>query len=114
MCSPLSARISPVASVRLGMGLFIVAVSSIMFNLWAGWMLPFIGIAQGLASTWAIRTLLNSTGIEERAGLLASHFPFEIALAYALLGIVAAVVAMTTIKNSSRAHHESASCQNGW
>lgn len=131
---PLSARFSPVVSVRLGMGLFIIAVSSIMFNLWAGWILPFIGtslvvgIAQGLASTGAIRALLESTGIEERAGLLASlyfisysgaavpgmvagrlasHFDlFEIALGYALLGIVASVVAMATIKNSSSEHHE--------
>ncbi|MBS0349452.1 MAG: MFS transporter [Proteobacteria bacterium] len=124
---PLSARFSPVFSVRLGMGLFIVAVTSIMFNLWAGWVLPFIGtslvvgIAQGLASTGAIRALLDSAGIEERAGLLASlyfisysgaaipgmvagrlasHFDlFQIALGYSLLGIFAALVAMATIKN---------------
>ena len=125
---PLSARFSPVVSVRLGMGLFIVAVTSIMFNLWAGWILPFIGsslvigIAQGLASTGAIRALLDSAGIEERTGLLASlyfisysgsaipgmvasslagHFDlFMIALGYTLLGIIAALVAMATIKDS--------------
>lgn len=128
---PLSARFSPVVSVRLGMGLFILAVCSIMFNLWAGWVLPFIstslivGIAQGLASTGAIRALLDSSAIEERAGLLASlyfisysgaaipgmvagrlasHFDlFQIALGYALLGIVAAILAMATIRNASSA-----------
>lgn len=124
---PLSSRFSSVVSVRLGMGLFIAAVISIMFNLWAGWVLPFIatslivGIAQGLASTGAIRALLDGAKIEERAGLLASlyfisysgaaipgmvagrlagHFDlFQIALGYAVLGIVAALIAMVAIKN---------------
>lgn len=72
----------PVCSVRLGMGLFILAVSCILFNLWAGWVLPFIGtslvvgIAQGLASTGALRALLESTEPHERAGLWLPLFHF--------------------------------------
>ncbi len=124
---PLSARFSPVVSVRLGMSLFVVSVTSIMVNLWGGWILPLIatslvvGVAQGLASTGAIRALLENTAVHERAGLLASLYfisysgaaipgmiagrltssfsLFEIALGYAALGIVAALIAMTTIKS---------------
>ena len=98
-----------------------------MVNLWGGWILPLIatslvvGVAQGLASTGAIRALLENTAVHERAGLLASLYfisysgaaipgmiagrltssfsLFEIALGYAALGIVAALMPMTTIKS---------------
>lgn len=124
---PLSARFTPVCSVRLGMGLFILAVSCILFNLWAGWVLPFIGtslvvgIAQGLASTGALRALLESTEPHERAGLLASLYfisysgaaipgmiagkltiqfdLFQIAMGYGVLGVVAALIALVAIWN---------------
>lgn len=127
---PLSARFSPVVSVRLGMGLFILAVSGILFNLWAGWVLPFIGtslvigIAQGVASTGAMRALLESTEAYERAGLLASLYfisyggaaipgmvagkltsqfdLFQIAMGYGALGIASALIAMATIRNPAR------------
>ena len=126
---PLSARLSPVVSVRVGMSLFIIAVITIMFNLWAGRTLSFIatslvvGIAQGLASTGAIKALLENTEMHERAGLLASLYfisysgaaipgmiagrltarfdLFHIALGYAALGIVAALISIATIRNSA-------------
>jgi len=121
----LSARFSPVTGVRLGMGLFSLALSGILINLQAGWVLPFlgcsllVGIAQGLASTGAIRALLEQSGVDERAGVLASLYfisysgaalpgmiagpasarfdLFWIAAGYGGLGTVAALIAMLAI-----------------
>jgi hypothetical protein len=80
-----------------------------------------VGLAQGAASTAGIRALLAGARAEERAGLLATIYLvsysgaavpgivagkltrtfdlFHIAVGYAVLGAVAAVVAMIAARN---------------
>lgn len=124
---PLSARLSPAASVRSGMTAFILAVTAIMIALKSGSTIPLIaaslvvGIAQGAAATGAMRALLAETQAEERAGLLSTFFLisysgvaipgmiagqlthrfdlYQIAIGYAVLGIIAAIVAMLGARN---------------
>lgn len=124
---PLSARLRPATAVRTGMFLFLLAVLGIVASLHAGAILPFIlaslvvGVAQGTASTGGIRALLAGTGSEERAGLLSTIYLvsycgaaipamvagkltssfdlFHVALGYAALGAVAALIAMATARN---------------
>lgn len=122
---PLAARLSPSAGVRLGMTVFLIALGGIIVALQHGTVVPFlasslvVGIAQGAASTSAMRALVTGLAPEERAGLLASVYLMSytgsavpgliagrvvgdltadrIILGYAALGAVAAIVAMVLI-----------------
>jgi MFS family permease len=123
--TPIAGRWSPVASVRGGMAVFIVALLGIVLALRAGAIVPFlvatlaVGPAQGAASTGGIRALLSRATPEERAGLLSTIYLVsyggaalpaivarelvnvfsltQLAQAYAALGLVAAVIAMIAI-----------------
>jgi MFS family permease len=127
--APVAARWSPMASVRSGMALFIVAVIGIVLSLNAGAIVPFlvaslaVGIAQGAASTGGIRALLSQASQEQRAGLLSTIYLIsycgaalpamaagelarfmsltQVAEAYAALGVVAALVAMVAIQSGT-------------
>lgn len=124
---PLSARLPPTAGVRSSMAVFILALLAIMVTLRFGWTLPLIaaslvvGIAQGAASTGAMRALLAEAKAEERAGLLSTFFLisysgaaipgmvagrlasrfglYQIAVGYAVLGVVASIIAMFCARN---------------
>jgi MFS family permease len=124
---PLSGRLQPATAVRAGMILFILAVIGIVVALRAGALLPFIvaslivGIAQGAAATGGISALLAGAGAEDRAGLLSTIYLisycgaaipgmiagevtgsfnlFQISLGYAALAVVAAIIAIVTVKN---------------
>jgi MFS family permease len=123
--APIAGRWSPVTVMRAGMGLFIVAVVGIVWSLRDGAIAPFllaslaVGLAQGAASTGAIRALLSKASVDERAGLLATIYLIcycgaaapalvagelarafsllQVAEAYAALGIVAALLAIASI-----------------
>jgi MFS family permease len=127
--APIAGRWSPVASMRSGMTLFIVAAAAIVWSLRAGAIVPFllatltVGLAQGVASTAAIRALLSRASQEERAGLLSTIYLIsycgaalpallageltnvlsltQLAEAYAGLGIVSALLAMAATRTSS-------------
>jgi MFS family permease len=122
----IAGRWSPLAGMRVGMTIFIAAVIGIVLSLNAGAILPFliasllVGPAQGAASTGGMRALLSQTSQEERAGLLATIYLIsycgaavpamaagelarfmsltQVAEAYAVLGIVAALVALVAMK----------------
>jgi predicted MFS family arabinose efflux permease len=122
MGGPLAGRLSPMTAVRVGMLIFMAAVVGIIAALHAGAVVPFIvaslvvGLAQGAASTGAIRSLLVRTSASARAGVLstiylvsycgaaipvmvAAHFAatmplFKIAVGYAVLGVTAASIAI--------------------
>jgi MFS family permease len=124
---PLTGKFPPVTALRVGMVLFIVALAGIVASLHAGAVGPFmtaslvVGVAQGAASTGGIRALLSQIAVEERAGLLstiylisysgaaipgviAGHLAatsslFQIALGYAVLGVIAAVIAIVAARN---------------
>lgn len=128
---PLTGRLQPAISLRLGMTLFIVALAAIILSLHAGVIGSLlaasllVGLAQGAASTGSIRALLFNAGAQDRAGLLSTIYLisycgaaipgaiagvlarttglFEIALGYAALGVVAAIVAMLAAKNHAPA-----------
>jgi sugar phosphate permease len=115
--------------MRSGMTLFIVAAAAIVWSLRAGAIVPFllatltVGLAQGVASTAAIRALLSRASQEERAGLLSTIYLIsycgaalpallageltnvlsltQLAEAYAGLGIVSALLAMAATRTSS-------------
>lgn len=119
---PLAGRLAPVAALRIGMVVFLIAVAGIVASMHKGSLVSFIlatllaGAANGVASTGAIRALLARTTPEERAGLLSSIYLisysgaaipgmvagrvaasrplFEIAVGYAALGLVGAIVAI--------------------
>jgi MFS family permease len=127
---PLTARWSPTKSVRMGMSIFALAVLAIIGAMRVGLLGPFImaslmvGVAQGAASTGAIRALLSNAPQEARAGLLSTIYlvsycgaaipgmiaahaaikssVFSIAVGYATLGIIAAAVAGSTIPDWTR------------
>ncbi len=119
---PLAGRLSPSIGLRLGMIAFVLALGGIVLSMHVGRVVPFIGatllagMANGAASTAAIRALLARTAPKGRAGLLSTIYLisysgaalpaiiagklaatwtlFHIALAYAALGLVGAVVAL--------------------
>jgi MFS family permease len=129
--APLSGRLSAVTSLRAGMMLFMAALSGITLSLHAESVLPFIGaslvvgLAQGMALTGAIRALLARTQAGERAGLLSTLYLIgycaaaipamiareftgtmnlsQIALGYAALGFLAALVAILAVPPPSPA-----------
>lgn len=122
---PLAGRLTPAVGVRLGMGIVIAAMTVLVVATRAGALPVFllaslsVGIAQGIASTSAMRALVTGLAPHERAGLLASVYlisysgtvipglisgraaeslsPEQIFLGYAALGVVAAVTAMVAI-----------------
>jgi MFS family permease len=124
---PLASRLSPAASVRTGMALYLVALAGIMSALQAGAVLPFIGaslavgLSTGISSTGGLRALLARAGPHERAGLLATFYLVsyggaaipgivagrltgtfdlkQIAWGYATLGAVGACVAFLAAAN---------------
>ena len=130
---PAIARLAPAMALRLGMAIFVVALVGILVSLHAGAFVPLIGaslivgLAQGAASTAGIRGLLADAKAEERAGLLATIYLigysgaavpgmiaarlatsvdlFDIAVGYAVLGAVAAVIAAVAARGG-RAEHE--------
>lgn len=124
--SPLSRFTSATVSVKLGMTIFIFALATILISLNLGLAAPFIvaslciGLAQGLAVTGAMGTLIHLTEQQHRAGLLstiyliaycsaaspalvASHFAKEVDLlhisyGYGVLGLFAAMLALFFIR----------------
>lgn len=128
---PLAGKLSPRAGVRLGMGIYMVALTGIILTLDAGAIVPFmaatlvVGIAQGIASTSAMRALVTGLEQHERAGLLASVYLMsysgaalpglisgrvagdltsgQILLGYSALGVLSAIVAMVAIGGARRA-----------
>ena len=124
---PLAGRLRPATALRAGMTMFVLALVGIVVSLHAGAIVPFIasslvvGVAQGAASTGGMRALLTRSQAEERAGLLSTIYLisyggtaipgmiagelastvdlFQIAVGYAVLGIVAAIIAMIAARN---------------
>jgi MFS family permease len=124
---PIAARMSPATGVRTGMALFLAGLAGLVWSLEAGAIWPFvaaslvIGLAQGIASTGALRALLAMAAPHERAGLLSTlyvvsyagaAFPGivafavaanmelrDIALGYAAVALAGAIVAVTTARN---------------
>jgi MFS family permease len=124
---PATARLAPKIALRLGMSLFVLALVGIVLSLHAGAIVPLIiaslavGLAQGAASTAGIRGLLAGAGADDRAGLLATIYLvsysgaaipgvvagrlartldlFHIAVGYAALGSVAALLAIIAAQN---------------
>jgi MFS family permease len=127
---PLAARLSPAASVRTGMALYLAALAGIVAALQAGAVLPFIfaslavGLSTGISSTGGLRALLAKAGPHERAGLLATFylvsyggaaFPGivagrltgtfdlkQIAFGYAAIGAIGACVAFLAAANPKK------------
>ena len=125
---PSTARLGQRAALRLGMVLFVLALVCILVSLHAGAFVPLVtaslvvGLAQGAASTAGIRALLASAGPAERAGLLSTIYLvgysgaatpgmiagalasridlFRIAIGYAVLGTIAALVAAASATNT--------------
>jgi MFS family permease len=123
---PLAGRLSPAKAMRAGMLLFLVALGGIVSSLHAAAVVPFIaaslvvGIAQGMASTGGIQALLSGLPADDRAGLLSTIYLisycgaalpamvagklaatwtlFHIALAYVVLGFVAALISIFMAK----------------
>jgi MFS family permease len=123
---PLAARMSAASAVRAGMVLFVLSLGAIVGSLHHGAIVPFlfatllVGVAQGVASTGGLRALLAGIEPEQRAGILSTiylisycgaAFPalvagrfaatqslFHIAIGYAVLGAVAAVIAIASTK----------------
>jgi MFS family permease len=133
--APIAGRLAATTSLRGGMALFMAALLGIVLSLHAGAIVPFIaaslmvGLAQGWASTGAIRALLARAQAGGRAGLLSTLYLigysgaaipgmiareltgtmnlFEIAVAYAALGFFASVVAIVAVPATSRAARNS-------
>ena len=125
--APLAGRLLPATALRAGMAGFVLALVGIMASLYAGATVPFIaaslvvGVAQGAASTGGLRALLAHAQQEERAGLLSTIYLVaysgaaipvmiaggltntfdlsEIALGYAVLGLLASIVAVLAARN---------------
>jgi MFS family permease len=123
---PLAGRLSPATAMRGGMLLFLMALGGIVSSLHAAAVVPFIaaslfvGIAQGIASTGGIQALLSGLPADDRAGLLSTIYLisycgaaipamiagklaatwtlFHIALAYVVLGFVAALISIFMAK----------------
>jgi MFS family permease len=121
---PLAARLSSAASLRAGMVLYLFALTGIVFSLAVGAIVPFlmaslvVGVAQGAASTGGLRGLLSAARPEDRAGLLSTIYliayggtalpgviagqfagslsSFQMAVGYAILAAIAAVVSLIT------------------
>ena len=132
---PLSGVVSPASALRLGMIVFVLSLAGIVFSMQIGAVVPFIGatlvagMANGLASTAAIRGLLTRTTTSGRAGLLSTIYLisysgaalpgivagrlaatwtlFHIALGYAGLGVIGAAVAIFASRGPPRATHRS-------
>lgn len=120
--SPCAGVVSPAFALRIGMLLFVAAVVAIVVSLGSGAAAPFIaasllvGVAQGVANTGGLRELLASTPAHDRGGVLSTIFligycgaalpgmvagraahvvdAYTIAIAYATLGVLSAVVAL--------------------
>ena len=114
---------------------FVLSLAGIVFSMQIGAVVPFIGatlvagMANGLASTAAIRGLLTRTTTSGRAGLLSTIYLisysgaalpgivagrlaatwtlFHIALGYAGLGVIGAAVAIFASRGPPRATHRS-------
>jgi MFS family permease len=125
---PLGGRVQPATGVRAGMVVFVLALLAIIASLRVGAIVPFIiasalvGLIQGAVSTAAIRGLLANAEADERAGLLstiylisysAAAIPalvagrlargvdlFDIAVGYALLGVIASIIAILVASNA--------------
>lgn len=123
-------RVSSIAGLRIGMVLFVIALAGIVGFMNAGSVVPFMaatllaGIANGVASTGAIRALLARSTPDRRAGLLSTLYLisyggavvpgivagrlaatwslFHIALGYAALGLASAVVALLASRQAER------------
>lgn len=128
--APLAGRLLPATALRAGMAGFVLALVGIMASLYAGATVPFIaaslvvGVAQGAASTGGLRALLAHAQQEERAGLLSTIYLVaysgaaipvmiaggltntfdlsEIALGYAVLGLLASIVAVLAARNPAK------------
>jgi MFS family permease len=120
--APLAGRLGPVKALRIGMAAFVTALVGIIFSLHTGAIMQFIvwslviGAAQGLALTGGMRALLAGAQPDERAGLLSTIYLisymgtaipvlvageltktvelFQIAVGYAVLGVMAAAIAL--------------------
>ncbi|HKW81517.1 MAG TPA: MFS transporter [Casimicrobiaceae bacterium] len=123
---PLIGRLSASVALRLGMIGFILALAGVVASMRAGAVIPFIaatllaGLANGAASTGAMGGLLARATPEQRAGLLSTIYLisytgaalpgivagrlaatwtlFHIALGYATLGLVGAVIAIFALR----------------
>jgi MFS family permease len=126
---PLIAPLSSLTALRLGMIVFVLSLGGIVASMHFGAVMPFIGatlvagLANGAASTGAMRGLLARTTPQGRAGLLSTIYLisysgaalpgmiagrlaatwtlFHIALGYAALGLSGALVAMLASRNRS-------------
>lgn len=126
---PLSGLMSPTTALRLGMVVFVLSLGGIVFSMHVGAPVAFIGatllagMANGVASTAAIRGLLARTAPSGRAGLFSTIYLisyagaalpgiaagrlaatwtlFHIALGYAGLGVIGAAVAIFASRASA-------------
>ncbi len=126
---PLGARLRTVVGVRLGLAIFVLALAGIVVSLYVGAIGPFllsslvVGIAQGIASTAAMRALVINLEQRDRAGLLATVYLISYAgaavpglvagqlaprldvapiiLGYAALGVLAAAIAAFAVRDRS-------------
>lgn len=130
LAGPVSGRLRPRTALRLGMALFVLALFGIVASLHAHALGPFIlssllvGLAQGTASTGAIKALLARANASQRAGLLSTIYLIaycgaaipglaagklsqsfdllHLAEGYAALGLVASIVAVAAMRADAR------------
>ncbi|WP_416355879.1 MFS transporter [Aureimonas phyllosphaerae] len=127
--SPLAGRLSTVSGIRGGLTVFSLAVLAIMFGFYLGAVeivvsaSLVVGLAQGVASTCAIRSLLLGVRQDERAGLLSTIYLIsyagaaipalvagplarhvelmDIATGYAALALAASALSIVMVRSSA-------------
>lgn len=128
----MSGHLKPDAAQRVGISSFFLSMVAILYSLKASIMIPFMvatvlaGISQGAAFTGSMRSLLDKTSPQDRAGLLSSIYLIsysgaaipnlivarlssgfsllEIAAGYDLLVAVACIITLTALSRNQRQH----------
>lgn len=123
-------HLKPDVAQRVGISCFFLCMVAILYSLKASIMVPFLiatvlaGISQGAAFTGSMRSLLDNTSPEDRAGLLSSIYLisysgaaipnlivarvassfslFDIAVGYDLLVAVACIITLITLSKNKR------------
>jgi MFS family permease len=126
----LSGRFEPDEAQRIGIVAFFLCIMAVIYSLKVSIMVPFLiatvlaGISQGLGFTGSMRSLLDKTSQEDRAGLLSSIYLisysgaaipnlivarlaggftlFEIAVGYGLLIALVCIIALFALSRNKR------------
>ena len=128
----MSGRFNPDEAQCIGISSFFLCIMAVIYSLKVSIMIPFLiatvlaGISQGLGFTGSMRSLLDKTSQEDRAGLLSSIYLisysgaaipnlivarlasgfslFEIAVGYGLLVVLVCIIALFALSRNKRLH----------